>query len=114
MFMSVMIVVVTMRMFVSHIFVNMNMMVLAPETIDLLTSGNLETEKRRIRRRYSRASSATGPVCFSPWRERLGMENQEKCTEEHNPARLKQKRESPDRLSCRGCALNKNRQNWRL
>jgi hypothetical protein len=114
MFMSVMIVVVTMRMFVSCFFVNMNMMVLAPEAIDLLTSGNLEMEKRRIRRGYWRASNAIGPVWFSPRKERLGMENQGGCTEVRNPARLKRKRGNPDRLSCWGFALNKNRQSWRL
>jgi len=42
------------------------------------------------------------------------MENKGRCAEECNLARLKQKRQNPDRLSHRGSVLNKNRQSWRL
>ena len=84
------------------------------EPIGLLNGGNLEMEKRRITMRYSRASGAFAPVRYSPRRERLGMENQGRCSEERNPASLKHKRQNPDRLSRRGFALNKNRQSWRI
>jgi len=42
------------------------------------------------------------------------MENQGRCSEERNPASLKQKRQNPDWLSRRGLALNKNRHSWRI
>jgi len=42
------------------------------------------------------------------------MENQGKCSEERNPASLKQKRQNPEGGTRRGFALNKNRQSWRI
>jgi len=42
------------------------------------------------------------------------MEKQGRCTEERNPAQLKQKQQNPDRLFRRGLVLNKICQSWRI